>query len=49
MAVSLCGSMLSDDSGMLIRIPRHVSLSEGRSSLSLLMGRPRDERRSCNK
>ena len=49
MAVSLCGSLLSDDSGMLIQIPRHVRSSEGGLSLSLLMGRPRDERRSCNK
>ena len=47
--MSLCESMLSDDSGMLIRIPKHVSASEGGSSLSLLIGRPRDERRSYSR
>ena len=48
MTVSLYGSILSDDSGMLILVPKHVRASEGRLSLTLLMGRPRDYRGSYN-
>ena len=46
--MSLCGSILKDDSEMFIQIPSHVTSSEGGLSVTLLMGRPRDERRIYN-